>query len=354
MSVNRRVVIKSGAAACMSLGYSIPGLRARPARRQLGTLSEDLDRIVEQHGTHDMGGLAFAIAGERVFERYWNGSEQTAWDLRSAGKSVSACLVGIARDLGAPLELDRTLPELLPEFEHRAREDSRIARMTLHDLLAMKSGFDADADVSNRPGNEEIWDEMPDWLDYFLTVPMATEPGARFAYTSLNTALVGLAVARAAGTSMNSLFEERLAVPLGFGQHRWRQGPHDDAVAQGNLFLRVRDVLAFGEMVRQAGISGGQRVVPESWLARTTAMVTPLENPPYVGYGLQWWRGQITANNRIVGFPFASGNGGQKCFVVPDLQLTVAATSTAFGQGRGHARAHALFEAVAAYAAAER
>jgi CubicO group peptidase (beta-lactamase class C family) len=68
----------------------------------------------------------------------------------------------------------------------------------------------------------------------------------------------------------------------------------------------------------------------------------------YTGYGYLWWTGQERVGAATVAVYMASGNGGQKVFVVPSLDLAVVVTSRAYGQARGQRRSHALIRQILA------
>jgi CubicO group peptidase (beta-lactamase class C family) len=69
-----------------------------------------LDAVLARwdHDEHpDLRGVVVIRGGRRVAERYYNGaSARELHDIRSAGKSVTALLVGIAMDRGAIRSVD--------------------------------------------------------------------------------------------------------------------------------------------------------------------------------------------------------------------------------------------------------
>ena len=65
----------------------------------------------------------------------------------------------------------------------------------------------------------------------------------------------------------------------------------------------------------------GRQIVSESWIRE-----------------IQKKRFDISGAN-----PFASGNGGNVLFVVPGERMVVSLTSSGYGQGYGHQRAHDVF-----------
>ena len=68
--------------------------------------------------------------------RYW------LQDFRSAGKSVTSVLMGIAFDKGFIKGVDEKLFDFFPEFEKGANWDPRKDKVSLHHVLSMRWGFD--------------------------------------------------------------------------------------------------------------------------------------------------------------------------------------------------------------------
>ena len=74
--------------------------------------------------------------------------------------------------------------------------------MTLAHLLTESGGFACDDYDDASPGNEgTLQSQTSDWWKYTLDLPMAHEPGERYAYCSANINLVGAAL-RTAGLAM--------------------------------------------------------------------------------------------------------------------------------------------------------
>jgi CubicO group peptidase (beta-lactamase class C family) len=92
--------------------------------------------------------------------------EETAHNLRSATKSVTGTLVGIAIDQGLVAGADVPVVELLPDAAPAEVEEPKAA-MTVEDLLTMSSGLSC-ADPART--------ESDDWAAHALARPMVGEP----------------------------------------------------------------------------------------------------------------------------------------------------------------------------------
>jgi CubicO group peptidase (beta-lactamase class C family) len=86
-------------------------------------------------------------------------------------------------------------------------------------------------------------------------------------------------------------------------------------------------MLKLGILFKQDGVFNGRRVVSHSWIAQSTAKWSVVGDQDY---GYFWWHQWVDANTpegpRRIDMVAASGNGGQKIFLVPALDLVVVLT----------------------------
>ena len=83
--------------------------------------------------------------------------------------------------------------------------------------------------------------------------------------------------------------------------------------------------MKLGQLVLQGGTWDGLEIVPESWIGMSTRAWTGT-NQANTRYGFQWWMYELPRSDGTVdpgGIVLASGFGGQKLFVVPDLELVM-------------------------------
>ena len=79
------------------------------------------------------------------------------------------------------------------------------------------------------------------------------------------------------------------------------------------------------------------QVVPETWIAESLRphVATGIEfagiAPQGAQYGYLWWTGHLVWHEREVAWSAAFGNGGQRIFVVPDLDLGIVTTGGDYG-----------------------
>jgi len=332
---------------CVPLAYGeAPPAASVPVAIRAGQVMEQLLARWDHDEHPDLKAVVVRRGGTVIGERYYNGeAEETLHDIRSAGKSVTALLMGAAVDRGRIRSVADPLSRYLPDAK-----GTPLGAVTLENLLTMRSGLDANDEEPSAPGNEDRLDESRDPVGFALGVPMRGEPGTRYLYNSLTAYLAGLVVEKAAGRRMDGFADEVLFRPLGIGAWRWQQDVAGHTKGQGNLFLTARDLAKIGQMVLNRGAYQGRRVISEQWIAEMLRpRVAIAASDPYADdYGYFWYSRthQIGAQSVLVFF--ASGNGGNKIYVVPSLDLVVAIQSSAYGRSYGQRRSEAILKAILA------
>ncbi|MCA0374529.1 MAG: beta-lactamase family protein [Gemmatimonadetes bacterium] len=210
--------------------------------------------------------------------------------LYSITKSVTALLTGIAIDRGALASDSVRIATLFPSHAGAFAADTLRARLTVRDLLTMRTGLAWNEFVPpyESPANPfSMVLASPDWLATLLAWPMAHAPGAQYVYNSGGSVLLGASLAAATGTSIPQYAQRQLFDPIGIGSARWHVGPQGVTNTGGGLSLRPRDLIPIGRLVRDGGRLGASTVVSSAWISR---MLSPASSAPLGSrYGHQWW-----------------------------------------------------------------
>jgi len=286
--------------------------------------------------TKDLKGIVVLRHGKLVAESYFNGDDSnTLHDIRSVTKSITATLMGIAIQQHLVHGVDDSIADYLPNLPHDGKE-----RITIRDLLNMRSGLDADDDDPASPGNETRLDESTDWIRSVYAVPMKAAPGKKYIYVSINAFLVGAIIENASKMHLDDFAKQNLFVPLGITRYQWRRVPIDRTTGQGNLAITTRDEAAIGQFFLLNGEYHNRQVVNPGWVEQCVARQVPIAGvDPYADfYGYMWYTRAEPVGDRSIPVHFASGNGGNKIYVVPSLDLVVAITSSAYNQRYGQKR----------------
>jgi CubicO group peptidase (beta-lactamase class C family) len=181
---------------------------------------------------------------------------------------------------------------------------------------------------------------------------MKRAPGAKYVYCSINAFLAGAVIENASHMPLDQFARTNLFEPLGIQRYTWRHVPVDRATGQGNLSITTRDEAAIGQLMLDDGIVGGRRILAHDWIAQSLAsQVAISDSDPYADfYGYMWYTKAEPVGNHKVEVHFASGNGGNKIYVVPSLHIVVAITSSAYGHGYGQRRSQDILLKVLAAA----
>jgi CubicO group peptidase (beta-lactamase class C family) len=286
-------------------------------------------RIVD--GTYpDVHAVLVHRGGRLVVEEYfYDYDRDRPHQMRSLTKSVVSTLVGIAIDRRF-LESDTTLVTPHLPYGSYANPDPRKARLTLRDLLTMRSGLACDDWDASSPGNESRMYLSPDWVKFVLDLPMVEQPGTRGHYCSGNVAVAGRIVERVSGMSLPAFAQQHLFTPLGIRARdvKWNYTlSASNAATFAQVYLRPRDMLKLGLLVKHQGRWNGRQVVSRDWIARATKQWSTVGDQ---AYGYFWWHQWVNAETaagpRRVDMIVATGNGGQKIYLVPSLELVVVMT----------------------------
>ena len=297
-----------------------------------------------------MHSMLVAHRGRLVLEEYFFGHDaMTPHDMRSAGKTFGSVLLGTAPARRAGLTPETRIYDLLAPRGPFANPDPRKRRITLAHLMTHSAGLACNDYDDESPGNEGTMQSQaaqPDWWRYTLDLPMAHEPGARYAYCSANSNLIGAALTQATRTWLPELFRREIADPLQFGRWHWNLMPTGEGYLGGGAFLVPRDFLKIGQLFLDEGIWNGRRIVPTDWVRRSTAPVMEI-SPRTTGIpeadfgnsygrghdGLAWHVNPTLSGGRSYATYEATGNGGQVLVVVPELDLAVVFTGGNYMQG---------------------
>ncbi|MCH9686462.1 MAG: beta-lactamase family protein [Deltaproteobacteria bacterium] len=267
--------------------------------------------------------LLVARRGKLVLEEYFHGFHAgRPHDLRSAGKSLTGLMTGVAIAEVDGLDVDTPVYSLLGE--PGAELEPRKAAMTVEHLLTMSSGYECDDNDDQSQGNEDRMQsqsEQPDWRRYTLDLPMARAPGAKAVYCTGGINLLGAVVSRTTKTWLPEFFRTQIAGPLGIERYHYNLDPVGNGYGGGGVYLRPRDMLKVGQMVLDGGTWKGTRVVPKEWIDQSLQPRVGINHPD--DYGYTWWHEALPYRGGTVHSYAATGNGGQILVIVPELELVV-------------------------------
>ncbi|NAS14033.1 serine hydrolase domain-containing protein [Poritiphilus flavus] len=271
-----------------------------------------------------------------VFENYFEGfNAHIPHDLRSASKSISSAMIGIAMEDKYLQSVDERLYDFIPR-EYQYTKDSVKSRIRLRDLLTMSSGLDvnnlAQEDYYQNPANPKSW------LQTVLEAPMVKEPGTYADYGSANPFLLGICLKERLNKPMEMYMDEKLFAPLGISNYI---NQTDDSEIHpyfgGGMLLTPRDLLKFGQLYLDKGKWHGKQVISEDWVTESFDKHVQLQDVRDKNlYGYLWWHDTYLIRGKAIETIEARGAGGQFIFVIPSLDSVVVITSGNFRNGKGN------------------
>jgi CubicO group peptidase (beta-lactamase class C family) len=294
--------------------------------------------------------LLIARHGKLFVEEYFfRHGRDLPHDLRSAAKTFSSVLLGAIMKDTPSIGPDTRLYPALALRGPFANPDPRKSGITLAHLMTHSAGLACNDYDEGSPGSEDLMQSQtkePDWWKYTLDLPMAHDPGTRYAYCSANINLVGGVLTTLTDTWLPELFRREIADPLQFGEWHWNLQPTDEGYLGGGAFLRPRDLLKIGQMYLDDGRWKGRFVVAPAWVRQSTSArmkvtpettgLTPEEFGDYYFEGadaLAWHMNSIHAGERTYNAYAATGNGGQLLIVIPEMEMAVVFTGGNYLQG---------------------
>ncbi|GLH80651.1 serine hydrolase [Bradyrhizobium sp. SSBR45G] len=307
-----------------------------------------LDQALAERRLWNIHGLIVLRDGRRVIERYFDGPDrargvgdigtvtftaETPHDLRSCSKSIVALLYGIALAQGKVPAPEAPLLAAFPEYADLASPER--ARLTVQHALTMTMGTDWDESSLpyGDPRNSEIaMDNAADRYRYILERPVVDMPGAHWTYCGGATALLARLIAKGSGKPLHDFAREHLFDPLGLGPTQWATGSDGEPFAASGARMALRDFARIGMLMLSGGRADGRQIVPADWITRCT---TPAVSADELRrYGYQWFLLDIGfgkprgwAVGRLERMWLAQGEGGQRLYIIPALQLVIAVTA---------------------------
>jgi CubicO group peptidase (beta-lactamase class C family) len=307
---------------------------------------QEMIELIRTTPPNDFRGLVVMKDGKVVLEEYFNTYwRDTVHDIRSAGKSVTALLLGVAIDKGLVKDVDQSIRDFFPRMQSAAPGADPYAKITIAHLLTMSSGLDADDGDEKSPGNALHWMSRDDWAKFAMTLPIRAEPGTKWVYSDVCAMLTGAIIERVSGMKLSDFARQNLFEPLGIREYYWYTGKGGNTGAAGNLYISTLDFAKIGQLVLDGGRWQGKQLVSQNWIREIARKRMDISNtnPFSQGYGYFWWLSEKNIDGRAYSVFYASGNGGNVLFIVPQEHLVVSLTSSAYGQGYGHQRAHNVF-----------
>lgn len=246
-----------------------------------------------------------------VFEKYWRGTNfNTVEDGQSLARIVVALAVGAAlshRQIHWP-------GEPIGYFISSMGNDPR-ASITVDQLLRMSSGLHA-TDTDAAPGMDLIAADLAE--------PLASKPGTTWEEKSADPQLAAFVIERATRMRYAEFVSENLWKRIGAGDAWvWLDREGGKVHAECCMLARQGDWMRVAQLLIHDGNYRGDEVIHPGWVPH---MLIPAQANPGYGAYVRLAKDAASGTNTYAAddlFMVAAGNGGNRLWLVPSMQLAI-------------------------------
>lgn len=300
--------------------------------------------LIERHGKlvaeYYQGGKDRSVYA--LFSTRHSFGPATRQDMRSIGKSITSLLYGVALGEGQVPALSTPVLDAYPTLADLATPEKR--RIAIGDLFNMANGLDWHE--GGRGVNDELrlfWKR--DIARYVLGHGMQTAPGTAFNYNGGGTAILADLITRGTGKPLYVYARSRLFEPLDIRDWEWVADVHGRSMAFNGLRMRPRDLLKIGRLVLDDGQWRNKQIVPATWIRQSMKTVIGTDVRNY-RYGHQWWGGVAHWQGQPMEWHAGFGNGGQRLYIIPALDMAIVTTAGAYDEDPTAIRVNDLVQQV--------
>lgn len=286
-------------------------------------LVNEIDRLNQREPgdtetiTPEFHSLMILRNGHVIAEGWWQPyGPELNHALFSLSKSFTSTAIGFAVQENL-LNLD---DQVLSFFPTKRPDDvsENLEAMTIRHLLTMSTGQPSDDRTSE------------DWVQTFLAIPVESEPGSTFRYSTSATFMLSAILQEVTGETLMEYLTPRLFEPLAIEGVEWLKSPGGYNTGGYGMSATTEDIARLGQFYLQEGNWEGEQLLSKDWIALATSKQIENASDPTnpgnatndwaQGYGFQFWQ---TTHQAYRG----DGAFGQFCLVIPELNLVVAATA---------------------------
>jgi CubicO group peptidase (beta-lactamase class C family) len=272
------------------------------------------DKFLENHET-----VAFLIIRNDtiLYENYFDSYADSAIiPSFSLSKSFVSALVGIAVGEGFIKNTNQPITDFIPELK---QNDPRFEKITLEDLLNMRSGIRFDEGYSNPFADMAKYYYGLNLKNYVSQLKIESPPNEKYNYISVNVLLLGMAVENATGKKLSQYLQEKIWQPLGMEfDASWSVDSKKDNQIKAFCCINARttDFAKFGRLYRNYGRHNGKQIIPENWVRKTMTVINDSRDSQNYSYTYNW---RVKDDGAI----FAKGVLGQYIYVFPQKNIII-------------------------------
>lgn len=302
---------------------------------------EALNSEIASYNLKEITSVVVIYEGKLLLEEYFNeAGRNTLHDPRSAGKSFTSTLMGMAINDGYIKDENQTLDTFydLKSFENY---DVKKGKVTLKNLLTMSSAFKGSDADSDSPGNEENMYPTDNWVKFVLDLEMdpSKSNGGKWDYFTAGVVLLGDILDKKVPNGLEKYADEKLFKPLGITKYEWQYTPQKVVNTAGSLQMRSLDYAKYAQLYKNNGMWNGKQIVPAEWVQKTLTHQIQITEREKQFYSYLFWNKSVAYKDKNYDTFYCAGNGGNEFIIFKELPLTIIITSKAYNKPYGHAQA---------------
>lgn len=254
-------------------------------------------------------------------EYFYDYDKNRPHQLRSATKPFIGGILGIAVDKGfIKNEKDKLLPYFNSRYPEMANMDVRKKKITIENFLMYRHGMDCENNNPQSQGNEQLMMQSKDWIKYTLDLPMIREPGKNSSYCTGCPLTLGSLVEIATNEKIENFAKKNLFEPMGISNYKWSFEPNQASMNSfSQMSITPRDLIKLAKLFKDGGKWEGKQIISKDWIDKTFDMNEG-------DYGYLWEHKYFIIDGKQYNSYLASGNGGQKINIWPELDMITVFT----------------------------
>lgn len=305
---------------------------------------ETLNAEIANYRLKEITSIIVIREGKLMLEEYFNDADRnTLHDTRSAGKSFTSTLMGIAINDEYIKSENQTLNAFydLKKFaNYEVKKDS----VKIKDLLTMSSAFSGSDAHSDSPGNEENMYPTENWVKFTLDLPMDNSKtnGGKWDYFTAGVVLLGDILNKTIPEGLEKYADEKLFKPLNINKYQWQFTPQKVVNTAGGLQMSSLDYAKYAQLYKNDGIWNGRQIIPSGWVEKTFTRQIQIPERDNQFYSYLFWNKTVVYDGKNYETFYCAGNGGNEFIIFKDLPLTIIITSKAYNKPYAHTQSDTI------------
>ncbi|WP_291720838.1 serine hydrolase domain-containing protein [Bernardetia sp.] len=257
-----------------------------------------------------------------VLEEYFYGyDENTPHQLRSASKPIIGGILGITIDKGfIKSEKEKLLPFFKEKYQNIQNMDERKKEITIENFLTYRHGMDCQNNNPESKGHELKMMESEDWVKYTLDLPIVQNPGKSSSYCTGCALTLGSLVEVTTNEKIEDFAKKYFYEPMEITNYKWTFEPNPTSSKTfSQMYITPRDLIKIAKMYKDNGKWNGKQILSKEWIDKSFEMEKG-------DYGYLWEHKYFIVDGKQYNSYLASGNGGQKINIWPELDMITVFT----------------------------